>query len=405
MWLERFFKKKMIAAVLLMVGLSLFSVATMIRTFPEIIHSVRDSQFMKTSDRISDVNLRINENVVFREGFINLFGYLQVLMDKNEENNFEVVKDTDGRQHFTFFTSEPSPSEEFVKRMAKFQREVEDEKTSLLYIMSPDKAIAGKTEFPTGIPYSYANETADEFLAGLAKKGVAYLDLRETLLDSGIAYDELFYQADHHWTTETAFWAFQQVVAAMEEDSGMALDAEHLYTDRDNYNTLFYPQAFVGSMARKAGIYYGGTDDFTFIWPKFKTDYEYSFSDRSDLMENGPWPGEFGHVLMYADAFVDKKDLSIAGDLSGIYLWGNHAMAQVVNKKNVDGPKVLFYKDSMMLPVAAFTSTVCSEVYLLDPRYYKGDIVAFAKQMDFDYIFMSLSPASLTDEFFPFYRE
>ena len=65
-----------------------------------------------------------------------------------------------------------------------------------------------------------------------------------------------------------------------------------------------------------------------------------------------------------------------------------------------DGLKVLFIKDSLMVPVATFFTTVCSEVTLIDPRHYLDDINTYILENDFDYVFMSFSPPNLVDKFF-----
>ena len=48
-------------------------------------------------------------------------------------------------------------------------------------------------------------------------------------------------------------------------------------------------------------------------------------------------------------------------------------------------------------------STVCSEVYLVDPRYYKESILEYVNSIEnLDIAFISFSPQDLTDEFFNF---
>ena len=56
-----------------------------------------------------------------------------------------------------------------------------------------------------------------------------------------------------------------------------------------------------------------------------------------------------------------------------------------------------------MVPVAAFLSTVCSDVYLVDPRYYEGNIIDFTNDIEeLDYVMVAFSPQDLTEEFFRF---
>jgi hypothetical protein len=87
------------------------------------------------------------------------------------------------------------------------------------------------------------------------------------------------------------------------------------------------------------------------------------------------------------------------------YLSGDYRLAHIVNENNPNGPKVLFIKDSIARPVAAFLSTMCSEVWLVDPRYYKDNIEDFVGQHQLDYIFVMFLPQDITLEFFPFCQE
>ena len=74
------------------------------------------------------------------------------------------------------------------------------------------------------------------------------------------------------------------------------------------------------------------------------------------------------------------------------------------NNNQPDGACVLFIKDSLMVPVASFFALGCSKVYMIDPRYYYGNIEDVIRDYAFDYIFVSFSPQNLTEQFFPFYE-
>lgn len=63
---------------------------------------------------------------------------------------------------------------------------------------------------------------------------------------------------------------------------------------------------------------------------------------------------------------------------------------------------MLLIKDSFSLPLAAFLSNVCSDVYLVDPRYYDDDITDLTNKLNTDFVFVTFSPPDLTREFFNF---
>lgn len=365
------------------------------------VNSLKDLSSIK--DTISSIEYTVNDSVYEKYKFIDAYGYIQKLMDKNEENNFEVVKDKNGYLHYTFFAYQPNPVYTLVKRTKAFKEGLKDKKTKLIYLMPPDKYIKGHTKFSKGLPYNYSNETADAFLKLLKENNVDSIDLRENLNKSEVPYNKLFFKTDHHWSTETAFWGFEQVVNALKKNYNLNIDQDGFYTNKENYNFIKYKDSYIGSMGRKTGRYYSGVDDFTLIYPKFKTSY--SYYSKTGAQET-KMEGRFEEALLTIHPFRVQKDIySLEADKYSSYLFGNQGITHVVNKDNPNGIKVLFVKDSFTVPLAAFLSTVCSDVYLVDPRYYKGDIPKYVNSLNLDYVFISFDTENLTEEFFDFYQQ
>ena len=62
----------------------------------------------------------------------------------------------------------------------------------------------------------------------------------------------------------------------------------------------------------------------------------------------------------------------------------------------------MFIKDSYTVPLAAFLSTAVSDVYMIDPRSYDGDITEYINNTELDVVIVSFYPQNLTEEFFKF---
>ena len=273
--MERLLGKKRWTALLFFILLFAYAFVNAKKELPVLIETITsfDSD-LSASEKINQIDSSINENAMERYAFVDAYGYLQRLLNKNEESNFEVVKDTEGKLHYTYFTTEPQDTSELVERVRNLADAVETKKTKVIYVLPPDKYIRGYTTFAKGIPYHMSNETADGFLAGLEENGIPYLDLRENLSESGRDLSEAFYVTDHHWTIQTAFWAAGELSDWLNESFGEDLDADDFYKDESNYNEITYEKISLGSMGRKTGRYYAGVDDFTLIYPKFDTSYE-----------------------------------------------------------------------------------------------------------------------------------
>lgn len=403
--MRRIFLKKIITAIIFIIILFIYSFENFKTAYKPIVEGLSKERInlMSMDNSIESIDGVVNDNTYKKFDFIELYGYLQKLMYKNEESNFEVVKDKNGFLHYTFFAQQPNPVYSLVKRTKAFKKGLKDKNTKFIYLMPPDKYIEGYTKFPYGIPYSFSNETADVFLKLLRENNINIIDLRNYLNKSNIPYNKLFYKTDHHWTTQTAFFEFTQLVNILNKEYGLKLDPENFYTNKNNYNFITYKNSFIGSLGRKTGITYSGVDDFTLIYPKFETSYNY-YSKTGDQIMN--LQGRFEDSLLSMYPFRNRSDkYSINNDKYSSYLYGNQGIVHVTNKNNPGGPKILFVKDSYIVPVAAFLSTVCSDVYLVDPRYYKGSIPDFVNSVNTDFVFMSFYPQDLTSSFFNFYQD
>lgn len=402
--INRIFFKKFITSIVFLAFLFIFSFENFKVAYKPFMETLKKQNlnYSNIDETIKSIESTINENVYEKYKFIEGYSYMQKLMNKNEESNFEVVKDTDGMLHYTYFADKPNSVDNIVSRVKVFNDGLNDKNKKLIYLMTPDKYNRDHTKFETGIPYNYVNETADNFLKGLKANGIYNIDLRENLEKSDIPINELFYKTDQHWKIETAFWAFGELVNKLNTNYNMNLDKDGFYRNKENYNFVKYDNSYLGSMGRKAGIFYSGVDDFTLIYPKFKTSYSY-YSKTGDQEVN--LEGRFEESLLSVSPFTTKNDMySLEADKYFSYLYGNSGLVHIHNKDNESGPKMLFIKDSLAVPLAAFLSTVCSDVYLIDPRYYNDDIPKFANETNLNYIIMSFYPQNLTEEFFPFYE-
>lgn len=409
--MKRFFAKKGITAFLFLAILFIFTFLNWKSTYETLKENAESSlssaenKWEALSDFIGKANTTISDQVYHKYAFIEGYGYLQELLGKKEINNFEVVKSKDGSLHYTYFTSGPNEISTLAERMERLNEAGAKAGSKVIYVMTPDKYIAGITEFERGIPYNYANETADIFLEALSKKGIDTIDFRELMKQNGEYDSESFYKTDHHWKVETAFWAFTQFVDVLEKDYGLNFPNKEQYTNLENYNQITYQDSYIGSMGRKEGILYSSVEDFTFIYPKFDTNlYFYAQSGSVEIKTNG----KFEESLAFTDLLSGEGDIYDAtSDKYFTYMNGNPGFVEIHNFNEPDGPKVLFIKDSLMVPVSSFFSLGCSKVYMIDPRYYSGTIEEIIEEYDyeFDYIFVSYTPQNLTEEFFPFYKD
>lgn len=402
--MQRLFIKKLITAVLFIILIFSFSIANLTTSYKSLLDTYNTEVKSKASisDAIAAVQSSMNDNTLGRYKFIEGYGYIQRLMLKNEESNYEVIKDEDGTMHYSFFGDKPNPVYTLVKRTVALKNGLKNSKTKFAYVMPPDKYVKGHSKLSYGLPYNYANETASVFLNLLNENNIDTIDLRNFLADSGISYKNMFFKTDHHWKPQTAFYEFGQLAKTLKTKYKLNMQDLDFYTNKKNWNFVTYKDSYIGSMGRKTGRLYDGADDFTLIYPKFSTNYTYNSVTGSQKTKIS---GRFEDALITVSPFRNKKGTyALEGDKYSSYLFGNQGIVHVQNKNMPNGPKLLFIKDSYTVSLAAFLSSVCSDIYLVDPRYFTGDIAKYVNSVDVDCVFVSFYPQDLTEDFFKFYQ-
>lgn len=67
---------------------------------------------------------------------------------------------------------------------------------------------------------------------------------------------------------------------------------------------------------------------------------------------------------------------------------GNRLLVKIKNIENLDGLKVLFVKDFLIVLIVVFFFFVCLFIDMIDFRYYDGDILEYVKFYDYDFVFI-----------------
>lgn len=299
-----------------------------------------NSKISAVTGKIDDT---LDTQLAFKYSYINCFGAIQkafgrnFVVDINETEN--IVKLKDG--HLTSVIKKIS--KEAIDEKVIMYRQIadycEEQDIPFLFVLAPYKVAPDDDRLPRGIE-DYSNENADEFIAGLQHENVDVLDLRQCAKDDGLNWSEMFYITDHHWTTDTGFWAFQKIAQYCEQKYHLSVKQETL--DINNYDKILYPRSFLGSRGRRVGEYYAGVDDFVYINPLF----DVSQTVRLNTIETVERTGDFlSTIINPAHAFGKEKNLFKA-DLYGSYAYGNGCESETINHKTNNGMTMLFGRDS-----------------------------------------------------------
>ncbi len=338
---------------------------------------------------ISGIDNGISSNLFAKNSFINLYGLAAHAFGntfiRDADTTYNIVKDNNGELQFVANERDDSKAAE---QIVSLNKTLEEKNIPFLYVQAPLKYTEGYTEFPAAIT-DYSNSNTDKFKALLENGGVDVLDLRESVEQDHLDKSSLFYNTDHHWRTETAFWAVGKTVEVLKDKYNIDLDPEGKYTNMNSYGHQFFEQSFLGSQGRRVGKYFGGVDDFTLIIPNFETDYTVTIhkSDGSRVRE-----GNFEEAII-DKSLLEEKDVFTNRYAS--YFGADYKEVIIENHKMHNDYKVLIVKDSYALPYTAFLSTMVDEVRMLDLRYYSDmSIEEYVEQHDIDavlYVYKSIN--------------
>ncbi|MGI5824914.1 MAG: alginate O-acetyltransferase AlgX-related protein [Bacillota bacterium] len=352
----------------------LLTIGLNIKTLASDLLNIRSSGAEAT---IADFEADFNEGLAGKECFIDIFGGVVNLADmdfvRDTDYSYSVIKDNHGNLQFMTFEAE----------LPEIVRSI-DQYTALdvpiIYVQPPKKYIEGYTEFPAAIN-DQSDENADEIMEFLQEKNIPALDLRSAASEE-LDPDTIFYSTDHHWTTQTAFWAVGKTVDFVRETVGLDLDPRKYYMNIDNWTQELHEDAFLGSQGRRVGRLYGGVDDFTLIYPKFETDYYIT-----GLKDDAEAEGSFNEAIL-EDGLLDFSDSVWTNHYAG-YWGGDYSKVTVDNRLNDDGSNILLIKDSYGLPYSAFMSTMVDRMTIIDLRYFSiGDLSAYVAGSDFDLVIL-----------------
>jgi len=223
-------------------------------------------------------------------------------------------------------------------------------------------------------------------LEEIIAKGVETIDLREEILAEKLEYSSLFFRTDHHWTSETAFWAYTKIIAYMNNNYQFGIDERYL--DIENYTIKTYEDWFLGSQGKRTGIYYAGVDDISLIYPKFHTQMSLSIPN-----ENNYRTGSFYETIFFMDHINEKNYFELSP--YSVYTDGDNSLVIIKNEEAPCDKKVLIVKDSFALPLLSFVSLCFQDVDVIDLRIYKQKaLIEYIDESNPDIVIFMYNPTA-----------
>ncbi len=339
--------------------------------------------------------LNMNDKTFASVSFINIYGLSQKVAGnrcvyEQEGAVSKVVKLDDGS--ITFVMDKENNLPQKAEKISDFNKKLKSQGLDLLYVQLPFKINKFEKGLPTGVE-DYSNENADVILAGLDDRGVETFDLREEIAKEFSDYPPLFFKTDHHWKPETGLWAANKIAGKLNSDFGFSIDTSLL--EKDRFAVTTYKEQFLGSMGKRVGIYYAGTDDFSLILPRYQTDMSCDYSRSNGMTFERS--GSFEDTWIFRDNL--KKDY-FKTNTYVTYSGGDFPLLTFRNNL-IEGKKILVLRDSYSCVVTPFLSLVaCAEMHVIDPRMYQGSIADYVEAFQPDAVLLLYNPGAFKEDVF-----
>lgn len=214
-----------------------------------------------------------------------------------------------------------------------------------------------------GLPEKYLADSVNQksnlnALKSAYTEDVKYIDIYDTLESHKGEY--IYFGTDHNWTASGAYYAYQKFCETAKTD---AVDIKSLAKGTIN--------DFEGSLT-------------------VATQTEKNPDGNRDLLKNPDTvtyyriPGDYTCMLRESMSSEEKEVPLIAGFAEGsnaysAFIWGDNPYMKIT-AQNKTGKKLCIIKDSYGCAFAPFTVANYDEVYIVDPRYYDGNVIDYIKK-------------------------
>jgi hypothetical protein len=248
----------------------------------------------------------------------------------------------------------------------------------LLFVVVPNKLSPDSIYNCVNI----ANTDKDSVIQELRKSSISVLDLRDNIRHENKDWHSLFYNTDHHWRTETGFWASK--IVAEELNSDFSFDLDTFLLNSRNYNYKVYKDWFLGSIGRKVGHYLAKPDNFTLITPKFETSFDILSLYRVYKNENINFDSAYINFNL-----ISRKDYYRADDAYSSYMEPHVRNALIHNKLNSNDKKILFLVDSNGKMLVPFLSVLTEYLVSIDLRHFSGSLETLIEKENPDVVIIA----------------
>ena len=291
-----------------------------------------------TSGKFGD-NLEsyLSDQVPLRDNWVTMKTYMELAIGKRESGGVYLCKDQYLMDKFTAYSKKQLTAN--VEALAELQSKLAAEGIAINTLLVPVAAQVLTDKLPAYAPVAdYA-----AILQVLTDAGVDTTDVLSALATH--SSENIYYRTDHHWTSLGAYYAY--------------CAWRGIEPNADEWTQEVLCDDFYGTTWNKVPLPSVPAEEIT-AW--------YKHINRSVSYNNGQYE---------TDSIYERKYLS-GSDQYAVFL--NSNQAQTVIEGSGKSGKLLLIKDSYGNTFSQFPVEDYAEVHVLDLRFFKGNVVEYAKE-------------------------
>ena len=281
----------------------------------------------------------LTDQVPLRDGWVTMKTYMELAVGKRESGGVYICKDKYLMDKFTSYSKKQLAAN--AAALADLQEKLAAEGISMNTILVPVAAQVLTDKLPA---YALTADYA-AILQVLTDAGVDWADVLSAL--AAHSNENIYYRTDHHWTSLGAYYAY--------------CAWRGIEPTADEWTQEVLCDNFYGTTWNKVPLPSVPAEEIT-AWYKHK--------NRSVSYNSGEYE---------TDSIYERKYLD-GNDQYAVFL--NSNQAQTVIEGSGKCGKLLLIKDSYGNTFSQFPVEDYAEVRVLDLRFFKGDVVEYAKEND-----------------------
>ena len=310
--------------------------------FPEFsIENIKTGNFMK------DYEEYIDDHVLFRDNWISLSSYFNILLG-NKELNGVIIGDN---QLFNKFEYTDKDKEVIDKNIGFINKFVENNDAYFMLIPTTELVVSDK------LPKFYNSVNQDNIIKEIySNVDINTIDVAKSLFENKLNMDNVYYKTDPHWTIQGSYYGYLALCESL------GIEAIH-YSETD-YTII--KNDYKGTIYNKINVLNLNDKLYKLNLPENIEIEVIINEDDSKVYDN-----------LYFEEYLDSIDNY------SVYLGGNNSITRV--KSNiVPKRKLLMIKDSFSHTLIPYLINHYSEIVMIDFRYYTMGLSNMIEKEKFD---------------------